>query len=142
MANNLKQYIEQLESAGQLKRIIAPVSPHLEITEITDRVSKSGGPALLFEKVEGYEYSLLINAFGSNERMCIALNTKAFDDIGKKIESILKTNAPTTLKEKLKVLLTIKDIATYLPKTVKTAPCKHTIYTQGELLDRLPIQTC
>ena len=137
----LQQFIEKLETMRELKRIPVPVSPQLEITEITDRVSKNGGPALLFEKVEGYEYPILINAFGSIARMNLALNAP-IDDIAAKIERLLKTGVPSTLKEKLKMLFTLKDIASYLPKTVKTAPCKHKVYTTGALLDRLPIQTC
>src|SRR5665647_3871728 len=74
---NLESFIDKLEEAGELRRIKVEVDPVLEITEITDRVSKSGGPALLFEKVKGSEYPLLINAMGSYKRMALALGVEA-----------------------------------------------------------------
>ena len=67
---HLQEFIHRLEQAGELVRIKEPVSPYLEITEITDRVSKAGGPALLFEHVPGYHAPVLMNAFGSMKRTC------------------------------------------------------------------------
>ena len=80
---DLSDFVKKLEAAGQLKRIKTEVSAELEITEITDRVSKAYGPALLFEKVKGYSSSVLINAFGSYERMALALNVKNVDEIAR-----------------------------------------------------------
>ena len=78
---NLQEFITRLEQAGELVRIQEPVSPYLTITEITDRVSKTGGPALLFENVPGYDLPVLMNAFGSMRRMCLALEVESLDDI-------------------------------------------------------------
>ena len=91
---NLKEFIKTLEEKGELKRITAEVDPELEITEIADRVSKAGGPALLFEKVKGSEFPVLINAFGSYRRMELALNCGSFDEIAKRIESLVKIQPP------------------------------------------------
>src|SRR5688500_11412858 len=79
--NDLREFITALEKRGELKRIRAEVDAELEITEITDRVSKQVGPALLFENVRGSSMPVLINAFGSRERMKIALGITDYDDI-------------------------------------------------------------
>ena len=84
--NDFHQFVEALEKKRLLKRITARVSSDLEITEITDRISKAGGPALLFEQVEGSEFPVLINAFGSYERLNIALGVSGLDEIGKRFE--------------------------------------------------------
>src|SRR6476469_332758 len=84
--NDLREFIAFLELHGQLQRVTAPVSADLEITEITDRVSKAGGPALLFENVRGYDMPVLINTFGSEERMSWALGVKSLDELGDRIK--------------------------------------------------------
>jgi len=72
--DDLRDWIKTLEKHGELKRISEEVSPELEITEITDRVSKSGGPALLFENIKGHPgHKVFINQFGSERRMALAL---------------------------------------------------------------------
>ncbi len=83
---SLRAFIERLDAAGELVRIKAPVSPVLEITEIADRVVKAGGPALLFEQVEGSAYPLIINAFGSERRMSWALWFESLVDLSDYIE--------------------------------------------------------
>ena len=144
---NLGEFIAKIEEINELKRIQAEVDPVLEITEIADRVSKTGGPALLFENVKGSPFPLLINAFGSFTRMQIALNCDSFDDIGGRIARLLKIQPPTGILEKIKTLFTLKEIASYAPRTVKKAPCQDMVYTaesagETKLLDLLPIQTC
>ncbi len=139
---NLQEFTHSLEKEGELKRIKAEVDPFLEITEITDRVSKNIGPALLFENVKGYDYPLLINAFGSFKRMEKALNCASFDEIGLRIENLLKITPPAGIIDKLKMLFTLKEIASYAPKKVSSAPCQENIFEKGKLLDLLPIQTC
>jgi len=139
---NLQGFISALESTGELKRIKAEVDPALEITEIADRMSKTDGPALLFEHVKGSAFPLLINAFGSYKRMEKALNCNSFDDIAERIMGYLKTKAPGSLTEKIKMLLTLKEIADFIPKKVKKAPCQEIIYDSGEMLNLLPILTC
>lgn len=139
---NLNEFITALESAGDLKRISIEVDPSLEITEIADRMSKSDGPALLFENVKGSKFPLLINAFGSVSRMQTALHCDSFDDIADKIESLIKMKPPGSMKEKIQTLFTLKSMAQLIPKKIKRAPCQEKIYSEGELLDMLPILTC
>src|SRR5262245_25706997 len=78
---DLRDFIDALERAGELKRIRVEVDPVLEVTEITDRVSKAGGPALLFERPKGSSMPLLINAFGSEKRMALALEAESVDAV-------------------------------------------------------------
>lgn len=140
---NQQQFIQWLEASGELKRITREVDPYLEITQIADRVSKDHGPALLFENVKGYEYPLLINAFGSFKRMQAAINCDSFDDIGQRIEGYFKMKPPGSFKEKIKTLLTLKEIADIIPKKIKNAPCQEIVHeSDSKLLDLLPILTC
>lgn len=140
---NLHQFIAALEDAGELRRIPAEVDPALEITEIADRTSKSHGPALLFEHVKGAPFPLLINAFGSYKRMQMALNCSSFDEIGRRIESLVKVQPPGGLMDKIRMLFTLKEVAGFMPKKVKRAPCQERIFdSNSELLDMLPILTC
>ena len=85
---DLREFIAKLEQSGQLHRVKIEVDPELEITEITDRVTKAGGPALLFEKVKGSNIPLLINAMGSYERMSMALGGRSLDEIAHEIEEL------------------------------------------------------
>ncbi len=140
--NNLLEFISRLESSGELKRIHAEVDPRLEITEVADRTGKAGGGALLFEKVKGSAYPLLINAFGSYRRMQMALNCTGFDEIGGRIESLISIRQPEGLRGKIKTLFTLKEIAGILPRKVRKAPCQERIHTEGPLLDLLPVITC
>ncbi|MBU0993006.1 MAG: menaquinone biosynthesis decarboxylase [Proteobacteria bacterium] len=139
---NLKSFIDALDGMGELKRIRAEVDPFLEITEIADRVSKSYGPALLFENVKGSRFPLLINAFGTYKRMEAALGGHAFYDIARRIEAHIKMKPPKSITDKIKMLFTLKEIADYLPKKVKKAPCQEIVFDSGEILDRLPVLTC
>lgn len=140
---NLKEFISALEKAGELKRVTAEVDPFLEITEIADRMSKTNGPAILFEKTKDSDFPLLINAFGSFKRMEIALNCTALDDIGKRIETLIKVQPPSGLFEKIRLLLTLKEIADFIPKKVKRGPCQERVFnSESALLDMLPILTC
>ena len=140
---HLRAFIDDLDRMGELKRITAEVDPFLEITEITDRISKEYGPALLFENVKGSSFPLLINAFGTYKRMESALGGRSFDDIAQKIESHIKMKPPKTVTDKIKMLFTLKQIADYLPKKVKKAPCQEVVRQgSGALLDMLPILTC
>ena len=116
----LSHFISALEDAGELVRINAFVSPHLEITEITDRVSKNNGKALLFEN-NGTEFPVLINAFGSEKRMCMALGVDNLDAAGEALGKVLQefTGAKETLIEKLKIIPALKEISSWLPKSIK-----------------------
>ncbi|HMI60425.1 MAG TPA: hypothetical protein VK518_05940, partial [Puia sp.] len=115
---NQQEFIQALEKAGELVRISTFVDPRLEIAEITDRISKSGngGKALLFENT-GTEFPVLMNAYGSEKRMCMALGVKELDDVTKEIEGLFKLlSAPKEgLLDKLKMLPKLGQFASWLP---------------------------
>lgn len=143
---NLSDFISFLENKGELRRIQVPVSKDLEITEITDRVCKQSGPALLFEKVQGYDIPVLMNAFGSYKRMAWALGAESLEEVAARVEELIQmihAGVPPSLWEKLKTLGELATLASYAPKIVKDAPCQEVVYT-GEQVDlyRYPILTC
>src|SRR3989440_5270604 len=96
---DLREWIRLLEREGELVRVAAEVDPHLEVTEIVDRVVKSGGPALLFENPKGSTHPLLINQFGTERRMCLAFGAKSLDDVGRRLEDVLEMQPPQGLVE-------------------------------------------
>lgn len=139
---NLQEFIKRLEKEGELKRITEPVSPYLEITEITDRVCKKNGPALLFTNVPGYTTPVLMNAFGSFKRMAMALEVDGFDEIGEEILGFLETEAPNTLIKKLKMVPKLKRLANMFPKTVSKAPCQEVIIKDNIDIRKFPVLHC
>ena len=149
--DDLRQWIAALERAGELKRISTEVDPVLEITEITDRVSKGaarkygrpGGPALLFEHVNGGNgVPVLINQFGSERRMQMALGVDRLDEIAERIRQLLNMKSPEGFLEKLKMLPMLADMGKFFPKVVQTGPCKEVIRkTDFSLLD-FPVLQC
>ncbi|GFP24241.1 4-hydroxy-3-polyprenylbenzoate decarboxylase [Candidatus Hakubella thermalkaliphila] len=122
---DLRDFIKLLEKRGLLHRIKAEVDPLLEISEITDRMSKSpnGGKALFFENVKGSSFPVAANLFGSFERMCLALEVSKLDDVAKRIEDLLNLAPPKTFLEKIAMLPKLIELSKYLPKYVKRAPC-------------------
>src|ERR1700741_5549793 len=93
-ARDLREWIALLERDGELVRVSAEVDPHLEVTEITDRTVKSGGPALLFENPRGSSHPLLINQFGTERRMCLAFGVERLDDVATKVSGALESGSP------------------------------------------------
>ena len=140
---DLREWIALLEREGELVRISAEVDPNLEITEIVDRSVKAGGPALLFEHPKGSQHPLLINQFGTERRMCLALGVDRLDEAGQKVGEILEMQPPEGIVEKAKGLMKLKSIADSRPKTVRSGPCQEVVLTGDDVnLDLLPIQTC
>ena len=140
---NLREFIRKLEKTGELKRIKTAVSADLEITEITDRASKAHGPALLFEKVDGSKMPLLINAFGSEKRMAMALNVKNLDEIAAEIESLIHIAPPESIIDKIKTIGILARLAKFPPKIVKQAACQDVIHQDEKAsLNELPIIKC
>ena len=141
---DLREFTAVLEKKGLLKRISAVVDPVLEITEITDRISKMNGPALLFEKTKDSSYPVLINAFGSFERMALALGVKDLDEIGARISELLQLqDMPGGLWDKFKILPRLAEIGSWAPKLVKNAPCQEVVLRgQDATLDIFPILQC
>ncbi|MDK4577131.1 4-hydroxy-3-polyprenylbenzoate decarboxylase [Kingella kingae] len=149
--NDLREFIAMLESQGKLKRIKTPVSPYLEITEISDRVLRAGGAALLFEnpiRQDGtpYGYPVLANLFGTTERVAMGMGAKDISelrDIGKTLAYLKEPEPPKGVKDAFSKLPLLKDIWSMAPHVVKNAPCQE-IVLQGDdvnLYD-LPIQHC
>ena len=142
---DLREYIAFLESKGDLRRIKTPVNPELEITEIADRVIKSGGPALLFESPQGFDIPVLINMFGSEQRMAWALGVDHLDDVVARVQSLLELmhGPPEGLLNKLRTLGQLVHLGSFQPKTVGRAPCQDVI-VQGENVDlyKFPITKC
>jgi 4-hydroxy-3-polyprenylbenzoate decarboxylase len=140
---SLRDWIKALDKAGELKRITAEVSPTLEMAEIADRASKSGkgtahagGPALLFENVTGYKGAqVLMNQFGSERRMRLALEIASLDDIAQRIETLLRPVVPTGIMDKLKLLPMLAEVGSFFPKTIdaRKAPCKDVILKGADI---------
>ncbi len=146
--NDLRDWIAALERAGELKRVRAEVDPILEITEITDRVSKGlrphpGGPALLFENLKGYPGGrVLINQFGSEQRMRMALGADSLDQIAARIHQFLDVKSPEGLLDKLKMLPMLAEAGKFFSRTVATGPCKEVIRKDGFSLLDFPVLQC
>jgi len=143
---DLRLFIEALEQKGFLRRIRAEVSQDLEIAEITDRVTKRGGPGLLFENVKGHSMPLAINLFGSRERMAFALDVDSLDRLPDRLGQILALamNPPTGgFIEKIKALPKLMEAASFLPKSVDGGMCKDVVLKGDQVdLDKLPILKC
>jgi 4-hydroxy-3-polyprenylbenzoate decarboxylase len=149
--NDLRDWIAALERAGELRRVLVEVDPILEITEITDRVSKGaaqtyarpGGPALLFENVKGsHGVPVLINQFGSARRMQMALGVDRLDEIADRIRELLNMRSPEGFLEKLKMLPMLADMGKFFPKTVAAGPCKEVIKKDNCSLLDFPVLQC
>lgn len=142
---DLREFITFLESKGEIRRIQTQVSCELEITEIADRVIKQGGPALLFEKVSGYDMPVLINMYGTEQRMAWGLGVERLDDLVERVEGLLQLRhgPPPGLMNKLRTLGQLVNMGSFQPKTVINAPCHDVVY-QGEEVDlfEFPILKC
>ncbi len=142
---NLREFVSALEEAGELLRIETPVSKDLEITEITDKASKSpgGGKALLFERVEESEFPVLTNAFGSDRRICMALGTPDLDSLAERIRRFTQLEPPKSFRDALRLAPLGIEIPRFLPKTVKNAPCQEVVLLGKDVdLSRIPVLKC
>jgi 4-hydroxy-3-polyprenylbenzoate decarboxylase len=169
--DDLRQWIAALDRAGELKRIQTEVDPILEIAEITDRVSKGvstttdhvgtaasavppsearrnsapkpGGPALLFQNIKNHPGSqVLINQFGSEARMKLALGVNSFDEFADRIRVFMDLKSPQGFLDKLKMLPLLAEAGRFFPKTVPTGPCKEVIQRDNFSLLDFPILQC
>ena len=147
---SLRDFIERLEAEGRLVRVTAPVSPHLEMTEIQTRLLAEGGPAVLFENVVSEDGSrsempVLVNLFGTVERVAWGME-RAPDqlrEVGETLAALRQPEPPGGLKEAWDKLPLLKQAMTMRPKTVGMAPCQEVVLTGDEIdLGRLPVQTC
>ncbi|SCK09720.1 4-hydroxy-3-polyprenylbenzoate decarboxylase [Vogesella sp. LIG4] len=148
--NDLRDFMSQLESQGELKRVKVPVSPHLEMTEIGDRVLKAGGPALLFETPQQgqkrYDIPVLANLFGTPKRVAMgmgAADVMQLREIGKTLAYLKEPEPPKGLRDAWDKLPLLKQVLSMAPKEVKKAPCQQIVWEGAEVdLARLPIQHC
>ncbi|MGH9510718.1 MAG: UbiD family decarboxylase [Terriglobales bacterium] len=158
--DDLRAWISALDRAGELKRISVEVDPILEITEITDRVSKNawgqppsavqssnarqpGGPALLFQNIKGHPGAqVLINQFGSARRMNLALEVDSLDEVANRIRQFMDVKSPQGFLDKVKMLPMLAEMGKFFPKTVSTGPCKKVIRRDNFSLDYFPILKC
>lgn len=159
---DLRDWIAALERAGELKKIRAEVDPILEITEITDRASKmpvwgrvsdpagpgktrqsAGGPALLFQNIKGHPGAqVLINQFGSAQRMNMALEVDTLDEVAERIRGFLDVKSPQGFLDKVKMLPMLAEMGKFFPKTASTGPCKEVIKRENFSLLDFPILQC
>ena len=140
---SLGEFLRALEQDGDLVRVTAPVSPRLEISEIADRAVKGGGPALLFENVQGSKFPVAINTFASRERMRKALGIASWEEWDERLDFFLDPKPPEGLLDKIRAIPRVTELAAVFPKTVRTAPSQEVVAT-GDAVDltELPVLTC
>ena len=140
---SLGEFLRALEQDGDLVRVMAPVSPRLEISEIADRAVKGGGPALLFENVQGSKFPVAINTFASRERMRKALGIASWEEWDERLDFFLDPKPPEGLLDKIRAIPRVTELAAVFPKTVRTAPSQEVVAT-GDAVDltELPVLTC
>jgi len=143
---DLRDFIDQLEKQGELKRISVEVDPCLEMTEICDRTLRAGGPALLFEKPKGSDVPVLANLFGTPRRVALGMGADSVDalrDIGTLLAFLKEPEPPKGFKDAWDKLPVFKQVLNMAPKELKKAPCQEVVLEGDEVdLSHLPIQTC
>ncbi|MBC5815522.1 MAG: menaquinone biosynthesis decarboxylase [Candidatus Eremiobacteraeota bacterium] len=138
--DSLAAFVDALRRAGELHTIDAQVDPYLEISEITDRTVKAGGPALLFTNVRGSRFPVLTNQFGTQRRMALALGAQSLDEVANRIRALLDLKIPGSLGERLLKLASLAPLANLIPKTVSHGSCQDVVIDEPNLRD-LPVLT-
>ena len=144
--HDLRDFIAQLETRGELKRIAVEVDPHLEITEICDRVLRAGGPALLFERPRGHDMPLLANLFGTPRRVALGMGQESLEslrEVGKLLAYLKEPEPPKGLKDAWEKWPLLKQVLHMSPRQRSSAPCQEVV-VEGAAVDlsSLPIQHC
>ncbi|MBD1388006.1 4-hydroxy-3-polyprenylbenzoate decarboxylase [Neiella sp. HB171785] len=143
---DLRDFLDQLESLGELKRIAQPIDPNLEMTEIADRTLRAGGPALLFENPKGFNIPVLANLFGTPKRVALGMGqseVSALKDVGKLLASLKEPEPPKGFKDALQKLPMYKQVLNMPTKVLGKAPCQQVVFEGDEVdLNQLPIMTC
>ena len=143
---DLRDFIAQLEHQGELKRITIEIDPHLEMTEICDRVLKAGGPAILFEKPKGHTIPVLGNLFGTPRRVAMGMgqeSVEALREVGKLLAYLKEPEPPKGLMDAWEKFPVLKQVLNMAPKELSKAPCQEIVWEGKDVdLGRLPIQTC
>ncbi|MAC47410.1 MAG: 4-hydroxy-3-polyprenylbenzoate decarboxylase [Oceanospirillum sp.] len=143
---DLREFIEQLEQMGELKRISQPVDPNLEMTEICDRTLRQGGPALLFENPVGYDMPVLGNLFGTPRRVALGMgedNVESLREVGQLLAYLKEPEPPKGFKDAMEKLPIFKKVLHMGPKKVRNAACQQVVL-EGDDVDlyKIPVQTC
>lgn len=143
---DLREFIDLLEQAGELKRIKAEVDPFLEITEISDRTLRAGGPALLFENPKGSSVPLLANLFGNTRRVAMAMGQEDLEglrDVGRLLAFLKEPSPPKGWRDLWQSLPSYKNVLNMPPAVRKSAPCQEVVVDEKDVdLGFLPVQTC
>ena len=143
---DLRDFLVQLEKQGELKRVAVEVDPHLEMTEICDRLLKAGGPAVLFEKPKGHTIPVLGNLFGTPKRVAMGMgqdSVEALREVGKLLAYLKEPDPPKGLRDAWEKLPVLKQVLNMAPKELSRAPCQEIVWEGKDVdLGKLPIQTC
>lgn len=143
---DLREFIDQLEEMGELKRISHPVDPNLEMTEICDRTLRQGGPALLFENPVGYDMPVLGNLFGTPRRVALGMgedNVESLREVGQLLAYLKEPEPPKGFKDAMEKLPIFKKVLHMGPKKVRNAACQQVVLEGDEVdLYKIPVQTC
>ena len=143
---DLRDFIDQLEQQGELKRISTEVDPNLEMTEICDRVLRAEGPALLFENPKGYSTPVLANLFGTPKRVAMGMgedSVEALREVGRLLAMLKQPEPPKGMKDAWNSLPVFRKVLDMAPKKVKRAPCQQVIIEKDKIdLSTIPVQTC
>ncbi len=143
---DLRDFIAQLETMGELKRIAVEVDPKLEMTEIADRVLRAGGPALLFENPKGHSMPVLANLFGTVRRVALGMgedDPSRLREVGKLLAYLKEPEPPKGLRDAWDKWPVLKQVLNMAPKEVKSAPCQEIVWEGADVdLSRLPVQHC
>ena len=143
---DLRDFIDQLVALGELKRIKQEVDPYLEVTEISDRVLRMGGPALLFENPKGSNIPMLTNLFGTPRRVALGMgqqSTDALREVGQLMAYLKEPDPPKGFKDALEKLPIFKQVLNMGPKVVRKAPCQEVVLKGDQIdLTKLPVQHC
>jgi len=144
--HDLRDFIQQLEQAGDLRRVREPVSPHLEMTALCDRVLRAGGPAMLFENPKGHSMPVLGNLFGTPKRVARAMGVESIAGLrpfGELLASLKEPEAPKGFKEMVGMGGLLKTLWNMAPKERSSPPCQEVVWEGADVdLARLPIQHC
>lgn len=143
---DLRDFIALLEEKGQLKRITHPIDPHYEMTEISDRTLRAGGPALIFENPVGYDMPVLTNLFGTAERVALGMGRKEVSElreVGKLLAYLKEPEPPKGFKDAIDKIPVFKQVLNMPTKRLKKAPCQEIVWKGDEVdLDKLPVMSC
>lgn len=143
---DLRDFLDQLEKRGELKRVREPVDPCLEMTEVCDRTLRRGGPALLFERPKGHTMPVLGNLFGTPRRVALGMgeeSVEALREIGKLLAFLREPDPPKGVRDAWQQLPVFRQVLNMAPKTLRRAPCQDQRFEGSEVdLGRIPVQTC